>query len=316
MSGAAASATALPDLIARHRPWHWPVLLAGPALVLTAFLPRELGWICELAAIIVLGVPHGALDGEIARDVLRPRLGWAWFPVFSLPYLSLFAFVLAAWYVAPLSTLAIFLAASVWHFGSEDAPAGAMLEALIRGGLPIALPVLLHPAKIAFMLATIAHVPFAQPPDWLWAGSLCWLVLAVLWLGLTISRGAQRGLVIPGVLAGIFIVLPPLAAFAIYFVCVHAPTHTAALIHNPLRARRVYDDRSALILAFPLTGLTLLIGAASWPLYTGQVPERLLSLTIQILAALTLPHMLLDTWLTLRERSMLKSHNRLCYEQS
>lgn len=273
--------------------------------MLTAFLPRELGWTCELAAIIVLGVPHGALDGEIARDVLRPRLGWAWFPVFSLPYLSLFAFVLLAWHVAPLSTLAVFLAASVWHFGSEDAPEATMIEALIRGGLPIALPVLLHPAATAFVFGTIAHVPFAQPPGWLWAGSLCWLALAVPWVGLVASQGARRALVGPGMLAGIFVVLPPLAAFAIYFVCVHAPTHTAALIRDPLRARRVCNDQKALILALPLTGLTLLVGAALWPLYTGQLPERLLSLTIQTLAALTLLHMLLDIWLTQRERSIM-----------
>lgn len=292
MSGAAASATALPDSAAWHRPWHWPVLLAGPALVLTAFLPRELGWTCELAAIIVLGVPHGAF-GEIARDILRPWLGWAWFPAFSLPYLSLFALVLLAWHLAPFSTLAIFLAASVWHFGSEDAPEATMLEALIRGGLPIALPVLLHPAATGCVFATIAQVSFAQPPGWLWAGPLCWLVLAVSWIGLMASRGAQRALVVPDMLAGIF-VLPPLAAFAIYFVCVHAPTHTAALIRNPLRARRVCNDRKALILALPLTGLTLLIEVALWPLYPGQMPERLLSLTIRTLAALTLPHTLLD----------------------
>lgn len=106
-------------------------------------------------------------------------------------------------------------------------------------------------------------------------------------------------------LAGIFLVLPPLAAFAIYFVCVHAPTHTAALIRNPLRARRVCNDQKALILALPLTGLTLLIGAVLWPLYPGQMPERLLSLTIQTLAALTLPHMLLDIWLTQPEHSIM-----------
>ena len=96
-----------------------------------------------------------------------------------------------------------------------------------------------------------------------------------------------------------------MTAFAIYFVCVHAPAHTAALIRDPWRAPRVHDGRSAIRLALPIVGLTLLIGAALWPLYAGAPPERLLSLTLQGLACLTLPHMLFDAWLTRHERKEL-----------
>jgi len=95
-------------------------------------------------------------------------------------------------------------------------------------------------------------------------------------------------------LAGMLAVLPPLVAFAIYFVCVHAPEHTTALIRDPSRAPRVRAGRSAIVLALPITTLMLLIGAGLWPFYAGILPDRLLSLTLQVLAALTLPHMLLD----------------------
>lgn len=286
----------------------WPVLLAGPALALSVVLPLGQQYVCALLAIIVLGVPHGALDGEIARTILRPRLGWAWFPAFSLPYLSLFALVLLAWHLAPVSTLAAFLAASVWHFGTEDAETGAHLEALMRGGLPIAVPMLVHPVATTAVFATVAGTPLPQPLDWLWTASLAWLALAIAWFGYTASRerGASRGrgraLIVPCLLAGIFVVLPPLTAFAIYFVAVHAPAHTAALIRNTARAPRVRDGRSTVLLALPITGLTLLIGAGLWPFYSGPFPERLLALTLQGLAALTLPHMLLDAWLTQHER--------------
>lgn len=282
----------------------WPVLLAGPALALSAVLPLGQQYVCALFAIIILGVPHGALDGEIARSMLRPRLGWAWFPVFSLSYLSLFALVLLAWHVAPVSTLAAFLAASVWHFGTEDAKPGAHLEALVRGGLPIAVPMLVHPAATTAVFAAAAGIPLPQPPDWLWTASLAWLALAVVWTGCTALRGHGRALIAPCLLTGIFVALPPLTAFAIYFVGVHAPAHTAALIRNTVRAPRVRDGRSAMLLALPVTALTLLIGAGLWPFYSGAIPERLLSLTIQGLAALTLPHMLLDIWMTRRERQL------------
>lgn len=285
----------------RHLP-AWPVLLAGPALAVSAALPQGLQHVCALLAIIMLGVPHGALDGEIARTILRPRLGWAWFPAFSLPYLSLFALVLLAWHLAPVPTLAAFLAASVWHFGFEDAASGAYLEVMTRGGLPIGVPMLAHPAATTAVFATVAGAALPQPPDWLWTASLAWLALALVWALCTALRGHWQALVVPCLLGGIFVVLPPLTAFAIYFVAVHAPAHTAALIRSPERAPRVRDDRSAILLALPITALTLLIGAGLWPFYSGPVPEHLLALTLQGLAALTLPHMLLDGWLTRRER--------------
>ena len=271
-------------------------------MALSALVPPDAQCLSALLAVIVLGVPHGALDGEIARSLLRPRFGWAWFPIFSLPYLVLFALVLVAWHLAPVPTLAAFLAASVWHFGSEDAP-GTRLEALVRGGLPIALPVLAHPAATTAVFAAIAVAPLPQPPGWLLDASLVWLAAAAVWVGHAALRRQGCRLVVPALLAGMFIALPPLTAFAIYFVCVHAPAHTTALIRNPCRAPRVRDGRSAILLALPITGLTLLIGGALWPLYAGVLPQRLLCLTLQVLAALTFPHMLLDAWLTRRERA-------------
>ncbi len=280
----------------------WTVLLAGVALTLSAALPHGAQYVCALAAIIVLGVPHGALDGEAARTVLRPWFGRAWFPVFSIPYLGLSALVLLAWRWAPGLTLAAFLAASVWHFGTEDADDGDGLEVIVRGGLPIAMPTLAHPEATAALFQTVAGAPLPQAPDWLWAASMAWLALALVWAGHAALRRQGRLLAVPGLLTGLFVVLPPLTAFAIYFVGVHAPAHTAALIRDPVRAPRVGDDRSAVLLALPITALTLLIGAALWPLYGGAAPDRLLALTIQGLAALTLPHMLLDAGLARRER--------------
>ncbi|WP_409564502.1 Brp/Blh family beta-carotene 15,15'-dioxygenase [Methylobacterium sp. J-088] len=54
----------------------------------------------------------------------------------------LVAAVLGAWRLAPESTLAAFLAVSVWHFGTEEVEGGRELSVLALGGLPVALPVL------------------------------------------------------------------------------------------------------------------------------------------------------------------------------
>lgn len=296
MAWVGAGPAARPSLMA------WAVLLAGAALTLSAALPPGAQHVCALVAIVALGVPHGALDGEAAWAVLRPRFGRAWFPVFAFPYLALSALVLLAWHQAPGPTLAAFLLASAWHFGTEDSEAGSGLEVIVRGGLPIAAPALAHPEATAAVFRTVAGAPLPQLTDWLWAAAMAWLALTVLWAGHAALRRRGRVLAVPGLLAGMFAVLPPLTAFAIYFVGVHAPAHTWALIRSPVRAPRVRDERSAVVLALPITALTLLIGAALWPLYGGAAPDRLLALTIQGLAALTLPHMLLDAALARRER--------------
>ncbi len=281
-----------------------PVLAIAAIIAATALLPAGAAWIAALTAIIVLGVPHGALDGEIARTFLRPRFGAAWFPLFAVPYLTLFAVVMLAWDVAPIATLAAFLGASVMHFGTQDAPSGRGLQVLVRGGLPIATPVLLHPLATTSVLAGIAAVPIVAVPTWLWVAAWGWMGAGFIWVAASVQAGMSRRLVVPALLAGSFLVLPPLTAFALYFVCIHAPAHMATLIHGSARAPRVTDHASAFRLAMPITALTLLIGMALWPLYNGVLPVRLLGVTVQVLAALTLPHMVLDALMTARDRHM------------
>ena len=253
-------------------------------------------------AIVALGVPHGALDVEIGRTLLRPRFPRAWFPLFAGPYLLLVALVLLAWRVAPETSLAVFLLLSVWHFGLEDAPAGG-LEALARGGLPVAVPALAQPDATARLLSAIAGVPLDGLPSWLAGGSVLWLVPAALWALSELRNRRGRGLLLAAGLCTAFVLLPPLAAFTLYFVGVHAPAHTAALVRHPTRAPRATTSAAAWRLAAPATALTVLIGGALWPVTPGPWPDRLLCVTFQLLGALTVPHMLLDAWLERRDHA-------------
>ncbi len=287
-------------------PFPLPLLLALPVLAASAVLPWQASWVCAVAVIILLGVPHGALDVEIGRNLLHGRVGSWWFPVFAGPYLLLVGAVLLAWRWAPEATLAAFLAASVWHFGTEDT-GGSGWPALFRGGLPVAVPVLLHPNATARVFSAVSGLAFEQPPAWLTVGTILWLIPA----SLTVLRSRPRDLLLPGTLCAAFAVLSPLTAFALYFVAVHAPAHTTALIRHPTRAPRVRDEPSAWRLAAPTTVLTIAIGAALWPFYHGDAPVRLLCLTLQLLAALTLPHMILDAWLERRDQSARKDRRAM-----
>ena len=292
------------------------ILLLATLLVLaaSAVVPWQTGWITATAAIVVFGVPHGALDVEIGRTLFRARWGRAWFPVFALPYLALVALVLVGWHAAPEAALALFLLASVWHFGSEDA-GGGVLPAIAAGGLPIALPVLLHPAATARFLSAVSGLTLATPPGWLTVASLVWLLPMTTWIVREITGRHARKLAVPGAIGCAFVVLPPLMAFALYFVIVHAPAHMRALVRNAGRMPRAGTVGRAWILAAPATLLTILIGAALWPFYSGAAAVRLVCLTLQMLAAFTLPHMLLDGWLNWRDkvssrRGQLRTGNR------
>ncbi|CAO4139748.1 putative beta-carotene 15,15'-dioxygenase [Methylorubrum thiocyanatum] len=269
--------------------------LVAIALVASATLSHEASWLVALAAVIVLGVPHGALDGAVAAPLLRPRYGRAWFGVFAVPYLGLSALVLLVWQVAPLTTLAGFLAISVLHFGEEDAGPGRPFEILVRGGAPIALPALLRPEQTAEVFSVVARVSMPLLPEWWTVAAWLWLALTVAWL---LGHPRRREVLIEIlILAAAFRLLPPLTAFALYFVGLHAPRHMRALIRDPVRAPGIDTMGRAVVAALPVFTLTLLLGAALWPLYAAGSSYKagtLLSLTLQSLSALTVPHVLLD----------------------
>ena len=285
-----------PGVSARLPTWRLPAIAA--ILALTALLPPGPRTAAALAAIILLGIPHGALDIELARSALRPLLPRTWFPAFAVPYLALSAGVLVAWSLAPLPVLAIFLAASVWHFGTEETGSSDPLPVIGAGGMPIALASLFHPAATAAIFGTVAQVPtMTALPSWLLVGSILWLIPATVLVATMVRRGNHRHQATTLAMAAAAIVLPPLVSFTIYFVCVHAPAHVRALIADRVHAPRITDARAAVRLAVPATALTLLLGATLWPVFPGSPLPRLLSLTIQGLSALTLPHMLFEFWL-------------------
>ncbi len=108
----------------------------------------------------------------------------------------------------------------------------------------------------------------------------------------------RRALLIElALLSAAFWLLPPLTAFALYFVGLHAPRHMLALVHDTTRAPKVDTLGKAILTSLPVFALTLLLGALLWPLYEAgsqSTPSTLLTLTLQMLSALTVPHVILD----------------------
>ena len=75
-----------------------------------------------LAAVTLIGLPHGAMDAAVALALGYGR-NFGKMAVFVLAYVLLAAVVVGFWIVAPVLALALFLLISLVHFGLGDTEA-------------------------------------------------------------------------------------------------------------------------------------------------------------------------------------------------
>jgi Brp/Blh family beta-carotene 15,15'-monooxygenase len=238
-------------------------------------------------AVFVLGTPHGALDGRLARDWLRPTLGERWFLSFIAAYLALAGLTLALWLTAPVLALAAFLALAALHFGEHDAPSARALAVSVRGALPPVIAAAAHPGEITAIFATLAgegSAPLAAllggPIFWLWVGGAGTVLL------LEPAPRARAELL---GLAALFALAPPLVAFSLYFGLVHSPRALLA-------SRRPGERWSAMARdAFPWSLAAVLLALPLWAMFAPRVGEgeALVRTIFWWLSALTVPHMAL-----------------------
>ncbi len=257
-----------------------------------------------LAGLVLIGVPHGAFDHLVARPVLERRLGRSWSVIFVTAYLALAGLVLLAWMWVPQTTLVVFLAATVVHFGLGDAEDGLapdgvprLVVVLTYGMLPVLLPVAFHAADAAPVLAAMAKMPTDTLEPLLRATQ--WLVpvwlAAFIWVTRTRLR-EHRGVAERLTTAAGFLLLPPLLAFGLYFSIGHAMRHVLRLgaWHSPYSQATAFRwigrvmVPACILCAFGLAGLALV---------EANVITGLLAPAFRIIAALTLPHMIVTSWL-------------------
>lgn len=273
----------------------WLLFLVAGIIAAGQFLGGQVSAYIDLVFIIFLGLPHGALDGELARQPLITRWGRGWFFIFAMPYLALAGAVLLAWHFFPLPTLGFFLAMSALHFGEDRRL--SLLQVIVRGAAPIALPILFHPTATFVLLSFFAQTPLGNFAHWLHGIAWLWVLPYSIVVLQAFKKREWNSLQETLLLLLIYAVFSPLAALAIYFVCYHSPNHVHELMADKIKAPRINSIRRVILFSAPVTGLTLLLGAALWPLYHGPMLVCLIAVTFQGLAALTLPHMLLEYFL-------------------
>ena len=241
------------------------------------------------ALVLLLGMPHGAFDVVIARQLfaVADAKGWA---LFSVGYVGLSAAVVGFWIVAPAIFLCAFLIVSAWHFGGDPEAGASMLRRVLYGGAVIVLPALLHGAELQRLLGLVAgsaSAAFVMPV--LSQLAIPWLTATALACALH-ARTSRLAACESAALAALALVAPPLVAFSAYFCAMHSPRH----ILRTLESLPAAEVRSAMALALWPT-LAVLVAAVLFGFLATDLPveERVMQLVFVGLAALTLPHMVL-----------------------
>jgi Brp/Blh family beta-carotene 15,15'-monooxygenase len=299
-----------------------------PATGLAGALPPWARYLPLAASLLLFGLPHGAVDHLApTRAADRPTTLRS-MAVVGLGYLLVGGAYAAAWVVAPVASAAFFVVLTWFHWGQGDLYAldalgsdhlsGAGVRAgtvLVRGGLPMLVPLLSYPERYrAVVDAWVALFGRELTAAWLVAadtrvalgGAFAALTVGTLVAGYR-SRGGRWRLDAAETLLlwAYFLVVPPLVAVGIYFCVWHSLRHVGRLMGVDDGARTAFRERGTLAAlvrtgldAAPLTAVSVLmlvgVGVVAG---VDTAPRVLAALYLVFIAVVTLPHVVVVTWM-------------------
>ncbi|GAA0543511.1 Brp/Blh family beta-carotene 15,15'-dioxygenase [Halorubrum ejinorense] len=325
----------------------------NPALALAALLPVgavtplfpvELGVATFALGTLVVGMAHGAVDHLVplrAAPNVSLRRSIA---VVSVVYAVLGGAVVAAFFVSPVAAFVGFIALTWLHWGQGDVATLAIagvdhlptsaerwLALVVRGGLPMGVPLLAHPEEYRLVAewivglfvvdataAAAAVDPLFTPEIRAAVGvGMAAATLGSVGLGYRRVRageerrgGWRRDVGELAVLWAWFLLAAPVFAIGVYFALWHALRHVGRLVLVDPRAASAASAGDAVGAlarfgrdAAPLTlGGFLVVGAVGATVPAGvAAPGDLLAVSLVAIAAMTLPHVVVVAWLDRRE---------------
>lgn len=255
--------------------------------------------------LIAAGIPHGAADHLLFRRALVRR-GENWgavLPRFFLLYALLTGAYVLVWWFWPLGALILFLLLSAYHFGQTEyhavrvGPWRRRLLFLLFGSFAIGFPVLWHLREAQPILNALLDNRVEISPAF--ARSTAWVLLALnalalFWLPAEKGKARLGRLLELSVLVVLFVSLPLLMGFAVFFLLWHS---WPALVDQYRFLKKGREDWSwndylRGLLPLSLGAFVLLVPL----LFLGPVRIDLASATAKIflfISVITLPHALL-----------------------
>ncbi|MFC7073730.1 Brp/Blh family beta-carotene 15,15'-dioxygenase [Halovenus rubra] len=313
----------------------WVILVAVTLLFAAGLtLPLEYQFVPLVASVALLGLPHGAVD-HLAPTRVRGRTatGRSFVAVGAL-YAVVGGLYAVIWFVVPIVGFVSFIMVTWLHWGQGEVhsllallglehlgtPSQRALTGLARGTLPMLVPLVAFPDQYQliaktlvglFAASTLGPIDIVFSPTGRFVVGLLVTTLLIASLAVGYHRATRRRDWIVDVaevclLVGFFALVPPILAVGLYFTCWHSLRHIGRLLAIDPGARRALNARqygTALARfgrdAAPLTAISLaFLGIFYWfvPVSPGTLSEWV-GLYLVLIAALTVPHVVVVTWL-------------------
>lgn len=270
---------------------------------------------------LLAGLPHGAVDLflELGPNGVPHGRALAWQ---LLLYVLVVAAALAVILLYPVFGVGLFIAVSAWHFGSSESafnacrrarlPRLAPIEAIAYGAPLTVVPFICWPAQVGEIIDPLGG---AGVTNALVGPAAIAIAIAIAAAAVTIARKAlRRHWLDIGELLLLWtatVVLPPLAAFSVYFALWHSPRHVIRTLPElPANRRDLTSGRLVrCVLRYGLYTLPGTVGALAIFAVLVVVNNGAAFADLQaatwvgaFLAALTMPHTMAilryDLWLS------------------
>jgi beta-carotene 15,15'-dioxygenase len=294
--------------------------------VIFPYITEQYGIYSLVLGIIFLGLPHGALD-----HLVPFRMGVAWgkkplgISLYLFTYMAIAALYFGLWLWQPLLAFVGFLLATVFHWGQGDvrfleiflnrqrtSPWGAGVSILLRGSLPMVLPVLAFPDTAASLYMNAAKGLGLAPlsldlssPIIVTSLIVYMLILFALYIANAVKVSAntwalRMDMAELALLTLLFCTVPAYMSVGIYFIAWHSLRHLARLIilkqedANKLKQGLWSKPIKQLVLdLLPITlaAIGLLVGLYFWKAQHVETLETFVALYLVLISALTKPHL-------------------------
>ena len=252
--------------------------------------------IVGIFGIVMIGLPHGALDGAVAMHIgLVKKLSNL--IKFMLAYISLAVFVVIVWMFFPTFSLIAFLSISLLHFGYGDAKNGEgvtkFAEAVAHGGLVIVGISQFHRGEVD----EIFYYLIKQDTSTIWLAmniASIGVIAAIATCLLQTSKDIKwSSTTLELLLVGVVIAIaPPLLGFSIYFCLIHSARHFSRIYRMIKQNVANTAIKTQAILFTVACWLAAVVAFVLFADFSDPGPTILRIIFIG-LAALTVPHMIL-----------------------
>ena len=313
----------------------WVVLaVAAVVALLAGKIPRQYQYAPLVVSVLALGLPHGAVDHLVIARHRGEGLSVRWLGIVSGLYLVFGVAYGVVWFLFPVAAFVFFILLTWFHWGQGElyplldivgaeylrAPSQQALTVLVRGGAPMAVPLVAFPSQYEFVATSLVGLfepaavdalgPVFTTQARVAVGALYGAaVLATIGLGWFRAENSGAWFVDAGEMLGLtafFLVVPPILAVGVYFCFWHSLRHIVrtVLVHDDSAAAVDRGEVTAVAGRFALDAAPMTAGALALlgvlyvlvPRAPGEL-SGLVALYLVLIAVLTLPHVVIVSWL-------------------